>query len=397
MGHEVTVLTGMPYYGREKLWDEYKGKFIIEEKSAGYRVIRVYSLVARRTNVVGRLLSWGIYNVLSTLVALKLERHDVIFALNPFTMAGLPLHVLSRLKRTPVIYSVEDIYPDALVRAGMLKGRWATALVDAIERSCYRRAWRIRVLSDGMRTALESRGVEPTKVAVLPNFADTDFVRPLTRTNGFRKKYRLDGKFVVLYAGNMGAIHGAEIALRAASLLTDEQDIIFAMVGEGIRKPALQQMAQDLHLHNTRFIPMQPHEDLPNVLASADISLLTLRPEFSSESIPSKVYWILASGRPLLAAVSENTEVAELIREAQCGLRVDPDSPKALAEAILQLRRDAALQQAMGQRGRDFVVARYSRHAVSKQLDSLISGLFGAHPQPVAEEPAFLKSARDAQ
>jgi colanic acid biosynthesis glycosyl transferase WcaI len=372
MGHEVAVITGMPYYGREQLWDEYKGKFLIEEKSSGYKVIRVYSFVARRTNAPGRLFSWGIYNILSCLVALGRRPPDVLFAMNPFTMAGLPLHVLSRFRGTRVIYSVEDVYPDALTRSGLLKKGWSTALVDALERSCYQRASSIRVLSEGMRETLVCRGVPPGKIAVVPNFADTDFVRPLPNENGFRSKYALEDKFVVLYAGNIGLIHGAEDIVRAACLLKDEPDILFAVVGEGMQKSVLQEMAKDLALSNVRFIPMQPLEDLPKVLASADVSLVTLKREFTSESIPSKVYWILASGRPLIAAVGRNTEIASLIDQAACGLRVDPGSPQALADAVLQLRKDATRRAIMGQRSREFVVRHYSRQAVSEQLNTLI-------------------------
>lgn len=375
MGCEVTVITGMPYYGREELWDGYKGKFLVEEKSSGYKVIRVYSFVARRTNAPGRLFSWGIYNILSSLVALGLKPPDVLFAMNPFTMAGLPLHVLSRFKGTRVIYSVEDVYPDALIRAGLLKKGWSTALVDALERSCYRRASSIRVLSEGMRQALVSRGVPPGKIAVLPNFADTDFVRPLPRANGFRRKYTLEEKFVVLYAGNIGLIHGAENIVKAACLLKDESDILFALVGEGMQKSVLQEMAKDLALSNVRFIPLQPVEDLPKVLASADVSLVTLKREFASESVPSKVYWILASGRPLIAAVGRDTEIASLVDQAACGLRVDPESPEALAGAVLQLRKDATQRAIMGQQGRGFVVRHYSRQAVSEQLNTLIQKL----------------------
>lgn len=375
MGHEVTVITGMPYYGREQVWEEYKGKFLIEEKSSGYKVIRVYSFVARRTNAPGRLFSWGIYNILSSLVALGLRPPDVLFAMNPFTMAGLPLHVLSRFKGTRVIYSVEDVYPDALIRAGLLKKGWGITLVDALERSCFRRACTIRVLSEGMRQALVSRGVPPGKIAVLPNFADTEFVRPLPSANGFRKKCGLEDKFVVLYAGNLGLIHGAETIVKAAGVLKDHADIVFALVGEGMQKRVLQEMAKELALPNVRFIPLQPMEELPKVLASADVSLVTLKSEFACESIPSKVYWILASGRPLIAAVGRNTEIASLVDQAACGLRVDPESPEALAGAVLQLRKDATQRAIMGQQGRGFVVRHYSRQAVSGQLNTLIQKL----------------------
>jgi len=323
-----------------------------------------------------------LYNLLAAGVGIGLERHNVLFVMNPFTMAGLPMHLLQWLKGARVIYSVEDVYPDALVRAGILKRKLGTGLVDALERSCYRRASCIRVISEGMRESLISRGIPAAKVVTLPYFADTDFIRPLARATALRDRYGLGDKFAVLYAGNMGLIHGVDVVVRAAGLLRNDPEILFVLVGEGMEKPRLEQLARQLYLSNVRFLPMQPIEELPDVLATADVSLVTLKKEFAHESVPSKVYSILASGRPMIACASIGTEIARLVDQSQAGICVDPAAPEDLAKAILKLRSDPARRDAMGNRGRDFVVEHFSREAVSRQLDALIRSVASnGHPR----------------
>ena len=371
-GHQVTVITGMPYFGRERIWEEYRGRFLVREAMSGYRVIRVYTSVPRRTSVFARLISWELFDFLAFAVGLAIERHDVLFIPSPFLGAWLCVHLLSRLKRMRVIYSVEDIYPDVAVRQKRINSGWQARVVEWFESGCYRRPWRIRVLSEGMRQVLISKRVPANKIVTLPFFADTDFVRPLPRNNSFRERYGLDDKFIVLYAGNLGLSHGLESVLKAAQLLQQNPEILFVLVGEGGAKPALEENARQLGLRNLRFLPFQPREEVPSVLSSADLSLVTLKSGVENECVPSKVYWILASGRPLVASVGKDSEIARLTEEARCGICVDPDHPESLAAAILQLKNDPQRRHEMGQQGREFVVEHYSRQSVAIQFNNLI-------------------------
>ncbi len=371
-GHEVTVITGMPYFGRETIWDEYRGRFLVREAMSGYRVIRVYTSVPRRSSMVARLFSWQLFDCLAFLVGLALERHDVLFIPSPFLGAWLCLHLLSRLKRMRVIYSVEDIYPDVAIRQKKINKRWQAQVVEWLERGCYQHPWRVRVLSEGMRQVLISKRVPANKIVTMPFFADTDFVRPLPRNNSFRDRYGLDDKFIVLYAGNMGHSHGLESVLKAAQLLQHESEILFVFVGEGGAKPALEETARQLGLANLRFIPFQARKDVPWVLSSADVSLVTLKSGVENECVPSKVYWILASGRPLIASVNRGSEIARLTEAAGCGICIEPDRPESLSGAILELKRDPERRNEMAQRGREFVVEHYSRQSVATQFNSLI-------------------------
>jgi colanic acid biosynthesis glycosyl transferase WcaI len=267
---------------------------------------------------------------------------------------------------------VEDIYPDAAVRQGLLKRVRSIAFVDMVERSCYQRSSCVRVLTEGMRQTLLARGVPDHKIVTVPNFADTDFVHPLPRNNAFRDKYCLGDAFIVLYAGNMSFFHGLENVVRAAYLVQDNPDLLFVMVGEGRARSSLEALAGELGVRNVRFLPFQPRELVPLVLASSDVSLVTLKSDLINEAVPSKFYWLLASGRPLIASVHPDNEVATLVERARCGITVKADSPEAIAEAVLDLRRHPHKLASMGERGRAFVVNNYSRQAVSHQFHRLV-------------------------
>jgi len=369
-GHEVTVVTGMPYYGRERLWEGYEGKLLVREQVSGYKIVRLYTYVSARQNLPARIFSLWLFNMLSFFHIIVTKGCDVAFIPNPFIQAGLALHFLATLRKVPVVFSVEDIYPDVAVRVTSF-GKWFAPLLGALEKSCYRRARFVRVLSGEMRDQLRAAGVPDDKLLLVPNLADTDFIRPLPRNNRFREKYGIaEDTFVVMYAGNMGLSSGLEVVIEAAELLREERDVLFLLIGEGVRRLQLQEAAAARQLPNVRFVPFQPREELPWVLAAADLSLVTLAPGIANESLPSKTYWLLASGRPVVAVAPKGAALAELVERARCGVRVD--SNRGLADTIRRLRADSAARARMGQQGRDFVVANFSRQAICDQLEAVL-------------------------
>jgi len=378
-GNQVTIVTGMPHYGRGQVWEEYKGKFFIDESWRGCRILRVYSYVPNRTSRLSKLISLLCFQAIAAPLCLRLRRHEVAFISNPFLAAWLPLLLLSLVRRTTVIYSVEDVYPDVLARQGALKSPLLTRISEMLERTCYQNARYVRVLSEGMQSLMISKGVPAEKIAIIPFFADTEFIQPLPRQNGFRERFGLDGKFVVLYAGNMGLSHGLNTVIETAALL-DDPSVLFLMVGEGTARSLLEERARQLGLSNVRFLPFQPREELPLLLASADVSLVTLQDGMQHECVPSKVYWLLASGRPVIASADPDSEIARLLCEAGCGVLVPPNSPEALASAIRDLRDKQWEAIAMGQRSRHLAVRHYSREVVVQRFRALVES---CAPQPV--------------
>jgi colanic acid biosynthesis glycosyl transferase WcaI len=378
LGHKVTVVTAFPHYAGNVIDHRYRRRLIQWDEHKGIHVIRTYLYTSpQKRRFRGRFLSYVSFNLLSTLAGLFAGSHDVILAPSPPLTIGLSAYVISRVKRVPYVYNVQDIYPDVMVKLGILKKPWTIALFRCLECFVYNHARHITVLSEGFQVNLLHKGVPPQKIKVIPNFVDTEFVRPLPRHNRFSAEQGLDDKFVILFAGNMGFSQGLETVLEAATQLRDQKDILFLVVGNGAEKPRLMKYAQELDLENVRFLPFQPHRVVPNLYASSDVCLAPLRKGLTAESMPSKVYTITAAGRPLIASVNKDSDVYHFIKEAKCGLWVEPEEPKALAKAICTLYAHPALRQRLGRNGREHVVQHYTRHAVAQQYHELLMTLGG--------------------
>jgi len=373
-GYEVTVVTGFPHYGSDHVWPEYRGKLAQEERLNGVRVLRTYVYAARR-QMWQRMIYHALFNVAATLGVFYVGRPDVVLADAPALWSGLPLLTRAIAFRIPYIYILHDIYPDMAVRLGVLTNPVLLSLIDRLERFFYAHASYVSVLADGFKENLLRKGVAAEKISVIPACTDTDFVQPLAHGSKFRALWGLQGKFVVLYTANIGLPQGLDNVLRAAQLLMDYPDIAVVFVGEGNAKLALQAMVRNEKITNVYFFPLQAREEVPDVFGLADVSLISLRREIVMEAVPSKTYSIMASGRPMIATVQSGTEVARLIRQANCGLYVEPGDPKALAEAILQLYTDASLRGVMGQNGRRYVVENYSREVATRKYQTLIESL----------------------
>jgi colanic acid biosynthesis glycosyl transferase WcaI len=371
-GCDVTVITGVPNYDVNEIDPKYRGKLFFEEERNGVRLIRTYVYLVPKKALWGRLLYHGSFNVLATLAELRLKKPDIILADAPILWSGLPLFIGSVFRRVPFIYIIHDIYPDVLSRLGYLNNPLALKIIGEFEKFYYRRARKVTVISEGFRQNLLSKGVPDEKITIIPITADVDFIQPLPRENGLRKEWGLQGKFVVLYAGNMGLSQGLEVVLDAASQLKDCPEIQFVLVGEGATRPDLEARAAQAHLDNVRFFPFKPREEVPQVYAAADVSLVCLKPEIVVESVPSKTYTIMASQRPIIAAVDASSEVGRLLDQVQCGWATPPGDANALAQAILRLYRDKDQQDIMGENGRRYVVENYSRQMSSEKYRALI-------------------------
>jgi colanic acid biosynthesis glycosyl transferase WcaI len=326
---------------------------------------------------------WGFlcFQVLAAALALT-RRYDVLLASSPALEVLLPVAVLGLLRRRPMLYSVHEIYPDVGVQLGVFRRRPVIKAVEWMERLCRRRAGYVRVLSDGYKRVLESKGTPESKLAVIRDWIDADFIRPLPRCNAFSAQWGLDARFVAMYAGNLGLTQGLEQVVEAARLLEVEPGIRMVLVGDGAAKDGLQQSVERAGLRNAQFIPYQERELLPWVLASADVSLITLKRGMSRDSVPSKCYSIMASGRPIIASVDEGCDTWNVIQRAGCGLCVEPENPSALAGAILDLFRNDACRARLGALGRTYAVQHHSKLAAAQEFCNLLRSLAGEEKAP---------------
>jgi len=367
-GHAVTVLCAVPHFPSGQVSSEYRRGLWQWREENGVQVCRVRVPSGDRANLIHRLWVFLIYQLLTTLAGLRLQ-YDVVLITNPAIETGLPFAVLCWLRRKPCVYAVWDVYPEVGVRMGLFRHRAVIKWVGFLEDFCLHRAQRIQVLSDGFRTDLARHGLAPDSIAVIPHWLDTDLIRPMPRKNSFSQAHALDDCFVVLYAGNLGLSQGLETVLESARVLADNSDIVFLFVGDGAGKTQL--MKQAVGLDNVRFLPFQPRETLPEVLATADISLVVLKQGLGSVSLPSKLFSILASGRPVIASLDKGSDAWSLVQASQAGLCVSPEDPMALVQAILSLRDDPTQCEQMSRNGRAWAKQFHSPQSAAAKFENL--------------------------
>jgi putative colanic acid biosynthesis glycosyltransferase WcaI len=370
-GHDVTVITAVPNYPSGQIPAEYRGKSFWRSQESGVQVIRVNLPSIQRQSLPQRLFQFIIFQIGALLAGLS-QRYDVAIITNPALQVWLPFFWLVVLRRIPAVYSVHDLYPDVGVKLGIFKTKYQIGIVSWLERYCLDHARYIRVLSDSFVPNLMRLGVPKSKVAIVYDWVDTALIQALPRDNSFTNQYDLHGKFVVLYAGNIGLSQGLEQLLEVAELLKDDSDIQFVFVGDGSGKAALEEVAWHRRLPNVQFIPFQPRQSLPEVLASAAISIVLLKRDVGISSLPSKIFSIMASCRPILISVDEESEAWSLINKAQAGIWVPPEDPSQIANAILKLKNDPKHCDQLGRNGRTWVEQHHSPQYAAEQFESLL-------------------------
>ncbi|MFC1574966.1 glycosyltransferase family 4 protein, partial [Gemmatimonadota bacterium] len=264
-------------------------------------------------------------------------------------------------------------------------------VLRAIEHAVYRGSRRVFVISRSIEEKLLSRGVSPAKLSVIENWFSAGLLETVHRQNPFSAEHRLDHRFVVLFAGNIGFSQGLETLLvEAAEALKEESEVHFLVVGGGSGVPALRRAVEERGLSNTTLLEFQPKERVPEIYATADLCLVPLKKGFSEDSVPSKLLTIMASGRAVLASVEAGSETAKLVRESQCGLVVQPEDSAGLADAIMTLFRQRDSLAEMGRRGQQVVVGRYSKDGAVGRYAKALRGIaeeadgLGVSPSQVA-------------
>jgi colanic acid biosynthesis glycosyl transferase WcaI len=300
------------------------------------------------------------------------DRPDLVFSYSPPLPLGITAWLLSRFWRVPWVLRVEDLYPEAAVAVGALRSRAAIRLFFALERFLYQQATHVSLISEGFRRNLQGKGIPAGKLSVIPVWADPDVIRPEAKENGFRRKHDLEGTFLIMYAGTLGFTSALEDVIEAACHLKDYSNVHFVMIGEGVKKETLLDMARQQGLGNMTFLPFQPRESLSGVMAAADVSLVTLNRASSPFSLPNKVFSIMASGRPILAVTPPESEVAQLVQAGECGVIVPPGEPDTLAGTILDLRGDPGRLERLGENGRALLESHFSRQRCIDRYEEML-------------------------
>jgi len=370
-GHEVIVVTTVPHYPSGTVGSAYRGKWIHRSVENGVQISRVWLPSVKRSNFALRLLQFFCYQFGAVFAELN-QTYDVVIAANPALWIWLPFVYYVSLRHKPAIFSVHDVYPDVGITLGIFRNKFIISIVAGLERYCLNHSRMVRVLSESFRPGLRNLGTPDSKLALIYDWVDTELIRPLSKDNSFARENQLAECFVILYAGNIGLSQGLENVLVAADQLAEQPDIHFLFVGDGPGRDQLIAWAGAHQLTNVQFVPFQPRDRLPEVLASADVSLVLLRKGIGTGSLPSKTFSILASGRPVIASVDQKSETWDLIQKAHAGLCIEPENPSELVKAILMLKNDRNLREELGINGRIWAERRHSPQSATIQFEELL-------------------------
>ena len=378
-GHQVTMCTAFPYYPQWRVPDEYRWRLFAREVRNRVTILRSYLYVPRRVTSARRVLHEASFIASSCLRMLAGQRPDLLLTVSPPLGLAATSVLLSRLWKIPYVFHVTDLQPDTALDLGMLpSGRLIEGLY-AVERLGYRHAALISTLTETMRRRIVSKGIPLEKVTLFSDWADPSlFAVPLTGGGEtFRRAFGLGDRFLVVHAGNMGVKQGLEVVLDAAERSQDRPEITYLLVGDGAMRPTLEAKAKALGLSNIRFLPLQPREVFLDMLAAADVCLVTQQRTVADIVFPSKVLTLMAAGRPVIASLSPSSQVATVVTEAGAGVVVQPEDPQGLLEAILALCSDSGGCRAMGERGRAYASEHWDRERILPAMEARLLQVIG--------------------
>jgi len=377
-GHRVTMIAEMPNHPSGIMPPEYRGRWVERSTLDGIDVLRVWVKASPVKTFKSRMAFYLSYMADAALVgALKARGpFDVIYATSPPLFVGAAGLALHTVKRAPFVFEVRDLWPESAVALGELSSPRAIAWAGKLEETCYNRASRIVVVTEGIRQRLIQRGYPAGKLALIPNGANTDLFQPQPALGAqFRAEHGLPAEaFVAIYAGIHGIAQGLETVLHAADRLRNDRAVRFVLVGEGPVKAELRALAATLRLDNVLLLPEQPRAAMPAILSAADAALVPLRKlELFQGALPSKMFDAWACGRPLLLSI--DGEARRTLEAAQGGLYVPPEDAAALAEAIRSLAAQPDRGRSLGDNGRRYTEQHHSRQAQARALEKLLTTL----------------------
>jgi len=371
LGHEVKVITAVPYYPQWSVRPEYKGRWRVQETYKQASVTRTWVYVPRRQTAVGRFLC-ELSFMLASLPLLFRTRPDLLIVVSPPFGAGLAAAIFRQVRKVPLWLHVQDLQVDAGRAVGFLRGRFLLSALTALERWVLRRADQVSTITAAMRERVIAKGLAPEHVALFPNWVDTEVMRPMPRETSFRQEQGLTGKFVILYAGNIGIHQGLDSLLSAAEQLKDNKRIQFLLIGEGNYRDVLAGKLKDKKLENVTLLPLQSKERLPEVLSSADAGVVMETRRMANLSMPSKILNQMACGRPLIAVTSPQTALGLLVIEKKCGVVVPPGNADLLALAALNLSGSFTMAPSMGVAAREYIEKEVDRRHLLSVVPELL-------------------------
>ena len=338
----------------------------------GVEIVRVQSTSFERSKLLARASNYTTYLTSALLGGLRGRRPDVVLCMtDPPIVANIALLVARRF-RVPLVVISQDVFPEIAVQLKRLENPVVMSLLRGLVRLYLRRADRIVAIGDTMRKRLEEKGAPAERMLVIPNWIDTTRLGPLDKSNHWSQSWGVDEKFVVMHSGNVGHAQDLDSLIRAATFLRDLDDLRIMIIGMGARHAELVALAELHDVDRVQFLYYQSRAVLPQSLSAADVHVVGLAAGLAGYVVPSRLYGILAVGRPVIVAADAESETAQLVTEVGCGIVVPPGRPELLARAIRDAHDGKYDLEAMGARGREWVEREADRSVAVRRYRDLL-------------------------
>jgi glycosyltransferase involved in cell wall biosynthesis len=367
--YKVTVIAGRSYYTKDSSWGF--GKFYKKEQYKGIKIIRVCNTIFWKGNLVGRLINWFTFGILSFLISLTISPRLIIVGTDP-PFLGIIAMMVSRIKSTPFIYNCRDLYPEVAVAMGKIKKHSLLGRTFSyFDKMALNSARLVVCLGPTMENKLKAKGVSEDRLRVISDWVDTSLIKPIPKNeNPLLKKLGLQNKFIIMYSGNIGFSQDFSSILQALSVV--KEDIYLIFIGEGAAKKSLKSEVSSRGLKNVMFLSYQPLDALSFSLSMADLHLIPLKKGLAGTIVPSKIYGIMAAGRPYLTISDKESEAAILAKEFGCGLWGAPSEPNEIAQTISWAINHRDEIEKIGQAARQIAEMKFDKNIVMKEWLSVL-------------------------
>mgnify|MGYP003899130325 CR=1 FL=1 len=376
-GHELHVVTALPWYRNHAIEPGWGGRLWRTEKTEWGSIIRVHPFPGKsKSNLLRRALGFiafsyavGIRSVHADGLPFKV---DGVLAMSPPLTLGLTGWFTKIIRRAPLVFNIQDVFPDAAIQTGAISNKKIIAAAKWLERMSYQRSDAVVLLSQDLRANIANKIDKKfhQRLHVIPNFVDTVAITPQDRLTNYRNELGIGDQLVVMYAGNVGFSQSLNLVVDAAAKFPE---VAFVINGDGAARGELERDA--VGLSNIRFSGYQPADRVAEVLGTADIHVVPLRAGLGAVSVPSKTYSILAAGRPVVAAIDAGTEVTRILAESGAGVSVEPDDPIAFTDALRAMVNSGSAATEAGALGRLWVESHVSPARVANSYLDVIASL----------------------
>lgn len=370
-GHEVTLITGVPNHPRGRIFPGYSNRWIQEETIDGIRVIRTWMYLTPNSGFLRRVANYLLFAVTAVLASPRAERPDVVVATSPQFFVGVAGAIIARLKRSPFVLEIRDLWPKSIVELGQLRPGPILSALEALERWLYRSADGVVVNTRTFHDHITARGVASASIELVYNGIDPALFKPRPKNQDLLAKHGLENRFTIAYVGTLGLAHGLTLLVDVAERLAARPEIQFVLIGDGADREKLEADVARRGLENVHMLGLQPRDAMPDWIASIDVLLVMLRdlPVFETV-IPSKIFEFLAQERPVI--LSAKGEIRRMMEEAGGALVIDPEVADQLVAAIEEV---IANPEAAGRRaaaGRRWVEAGFLRDDLARKMSAFL-------------------------